>query len=76
MQKNKENFSIEVYGGGGLELARQARESASSRHKSCASLKNASGMLPVRRSLLVLAGRKHTMVIDKLPPQIPPGSRL
>ena len=52
-----------------------ARESASSRPKPCAYLKN-SRILPVRRSLLALVGRKQTMARDQLFPQKPPGSRL
>ena len=42
-----------------------AREPASSRPKPCASLKNASRILPVRHSLLALVGRKQTVVIDQ-----------
>ena len=37
--KQKKNWNTEVHGGGGLELVKPARESASSRPKPCASLK-------------------------------------
>ena len=37
--KTKENLNTEVHGGGGLELVKPVRESASSRPKPCASLK-------------------------------------
>ena len=49
-------------GGEGLELVKPAREPASNRPKPWASLKNAPGILPVRRSLLALVGRKQTVV--------------
>ena len=47
--RSKENRNTEVHGGGGLELMKPARELASSRPKPCASLKNAPGILPIRR---------------------------
>ena len=47
-----------------------------SRPKLYASLKNASRIMPVRRSLLALVGRKPTVVRDQLFPQKTPGSRL
>ena len=53
-----------------------ARESASSRPKPCASLKNAPGIFPVRHFLLALVGRKQTVVRDQLFPRKSPGSRL
>ena len=74
--KNKENWNTVVHGDGGLELGKPARESASSRPKPCASLKNALRVLPVRRSLLTLVGRKTTAVIHQRFPQKPPGLRL
>ena len=37
--RNKEDWNTEVHGGGGLELAKPAREPASSRSKPCVSLK-------------------------------------
>ena len=70
--RNKENCSSVAHGGGGLELVKLVREAASSRRKPCASLKNAPGILPVRRSLLALVGRKQTVVRDSLLPQNPP----
>ena len=74
--RNKENCNTEVDGGGGLELVKLAREPASRRSKSGAFLKNGPKVLPVRRSLLVLVGRKSTVARDQLFPQKPPGSRL
>ena len=74
--RNKENWNTEVHGGGGLGLVKPARGPASSRLKPCASLKNASRILPVRRSLVALVGRKQTVVRDQLFPQKPPGSGL
>ena len=56
---SKENCNTQVHGCGGLDLVKPARESASSRPKPCASLNNALPILPVRRSLLALVGRKH-----------------
>ena len=44
--RNKNKCNIEVHGGGGLELVKLARESASSLPKPCASLKNAPDILP------------------------------
>ena len=38
--------------------------------------KDALGIVSVRRSLLALVGRKHTVVSDQLSPQNPPGSSL
>ena len=67
MQKNKENCSIEVHGGGGLELVKPTRKPASSRPKTCASLKNTPSILPDRRSLLALVGRKHIVVRISFP---------
>ena len=52
------------------------RDLASSRPTLCASLNNAPEILPVRRSLWALVGRKQTVVRDHLFPQNPPGSRL
>ena len=69
--RKKEKGKNGVHGSGGLELVKPAREPASSRLKSCAALKNAPRILPVRRSLLTLEGRKHTMVRDQ--PQKPLG---
>ena len=69
-------WNTEVYGDGGFELVKPARESASSRPKPCASLKIAPRVLPVRRSLLVLVGRKQIVVRDQLFLQKRPGSRL
>ena len=74
--KNKGNWNSEVHGGGGLELVIPAREPASSRPKPCASLKNAQRILPVRRSLVALVGRKQNVVRDHLFSQKPPNSRL
>ena len=74
--RNKENCNTEIHGGGGLELVKSARESASSRPKFCVSLKNAPEVLPVRRSFLNLIRRKQIVIIDQLSPQKPPGSRL
>ena len=48
-----------------------AHEPASSRPKPCASLKNAPRILPVRRSLLAIVGRKQTVVRGQLFPQKP-----
>ena len=76
MQKNKENCSNEVHGGGGLELEKPAREPASSRPKPCPSPKNTPGILPVCRSLLALVGRKQTVVRDQFSRPKSPGSRL
>ena len=52
----------------------QGFRQSSSRPTPCESLKNASRILPVRRSLLALAGRKQIPASDKLSPQKPPGS--
>ena len=41
---------------------RQVQRPKNSRPKPCASLKNAPGILPVRRSLLALEGRKQVVV--------------
>ena len=60
---------------GGLELVKPALESASSRPKPCASLKNAPEILPVRHFLLALVGRKQTVVRDQLSRQKHSGSR-
>ena len=65
--RNKENCHIEVHGGEGLELVKPAREPAFSRSKSCASLKNAPGILSVRRSLLALIGRNRPCSEISLP---------
>ena len=56
--RNKEKLNTEVDGGGSLELVKPARESTSSRIKPFTSLKNAPGILSVRRSLLALPRRK------------------
>ena len=69
--RKKEKGKNGVHSGGGLELVKPAREPASSRLKSSAALKNAPRILSVRRYLLTLEGRKHTMVRDQ--PQKPPG---
>ena len=54
-----------------------AREPASSRPKPCASIPEKSPrILPVRRSLLALVGRRQTVIRDQLSPQKPPCSRL
>ena len=74
--RNNENCNTGVYGVGGLELVKPAREPASSRPKPCAFRKNAPEILPVRHSLLGLGKRKQTVVRDQLSPQEPPGSRL
>ena len=58
--RNKETFNTQVHGGGGLELVKPRREPASIRPKPCASLENAPVILPVRRFLLALVGRKQT----------------
>ena len=54
----------EVHGDGSLELGKLACEPASSRPKSCESLKNTAGILSVHRSLLALVGREQAMVRD------------
>ena len=72
----QENRNTEVHGGGGLELVKPACEPGCSHPSPCASLKNATEILPVRRPLLALVGRKQTVVRDKLFPQKPLGSRL
>ena len=46
LYRKKENGNTEVHGGGGLELAKPAREPASSRPKPCASLKKPHGSCP------------------------------
>ena len=76
MYRNKESRSSKVHGDESLELVKLVREQASTRPKPYASLTNAPGILPVRRSLLALAERKPTVVRDQLSPQKPPGSRL
>ena len=53
-----------------------AHDSAYIRPKSYKSLINAPKILPVHRFLLVLAGRKQTVVRDRISPRKPPGSRL
>ena len=45
---------------------KSAREPASSRPKPCASLNSAPRILPVRRSLLALVGRRQTVFRDQL----------
>ena len=72
----KVTLHTEVHGGGGLELVKPARESASSSPKPSIFFKNAQGILPVHRSLLAIVGRKQTVVGDELFPQKPPDSRL
>ena len=64
--RNMVNCNTEVHGGGGLELAKPAREPASSCPKPCASLKKAPENFPARRSLLALVKRKQTVVRDRL----------
>ena len=59
---NKEKCSTEVHGEGGLELVKLARKPISSRPQPFASMKNAPKILPVRRSLLALVGRKQTLL--------------
>ena len=49
--RNRENCDTEVDAVEGLELVKPAHKPASSRPKHCASLKNAPGTLPVRRSM-------------------------
>ena len=49
-----------------------ARDPASGRPMPCAFLKNAPGILPVRRSSLTLVGRKQTMARYQIRPQNPP----
>ena len=71
--RNMGNCSTEVHGGGGLELAKLARESVSSRPKPCASLENAPRILPVCRSLLAL---KNLVIRDQFSPQKPSRPRL
>ena len=66
--RDNENCDTEAHGRGGLDLAKSAREPASSRPKPCQSLENAPGILPVRRSLLALVRSKHTMVRGQLSP--------
>ena len=66
--KNKENCGTEVQGDRGLELVKPTREPASGHPHPRASLKNAPGILPVRRSLLALVGRKQTVVRNQLSP--------
>ena len=57
---NKEKCDTAVHGGGSLKLVKLTREPSSIHPKTCASLKNSSRTLPVRRSLLILVGRKQT----------------
>ena len=61
-------MDTEVHGSGGLEPVKLAREPTSSRPKPSLSLKNAPRILPVRRSLLALVGRKQTVVRDQVFP--------
>ena len=56
---NKKKCNTEVHGGGGLELGKPARKPASSRPKPCASLRKAPLIMPVRRFLFTLGGRKQ-----------------
>ena len=74
--RNEGKENTDVGGGGDLRLVKPAREPASSRPKSRASLKNAPRVLPVRRSLLALVGRKQTVVRNQHFPPKPPRSRL
>ena len=74
--RSKESSNTGFLWGGGLELLKPACEPASSRLKPCVSLKTAAGILPVRRSLLALVGRKQAVVRDRRSPHKPPGSRL
>ena len=67
---NSENCSTEVHGrGGGLEPAEPARKPTFSRPKPFTSPKNTPRILPVRRYLLALVGRKRAMTRDQLSPQ-------
>ena len=67
----------EVFDGGGLELVKPAREPASSRPKSCVSLKKKPHeSCPFADPCGRHIGRKMAMVRHQLFPQKPPGSRL
>ena len=70
--QGKLQYEAEVHGGGGLDLVKLARESASRRPKPCAFLKNASGISPVRRSLFALVVRKQTAIEIRFPLRNPP----
>ena len=66
---NKENCNTEAHGGGGVELVKPERQPASGGPNPCASVKNASGIYPVRRSLLLVIVRgKQIVVKDHLSP--------
>ena len=67
-EETKTPVFAKVHGGGGLALVKSAREPTPSRLKPCASLVNAPEILPVRRALLALVGRKQTMVRDQFSP--------
>ena len=75
--RSTENCYIEVRGGGGLEPVKPAREPTSSPPKPFASLMTHHAViLPVRRFLVALAGRKQTAVVrDRLFPQKPLAAR-
>ena len=75
-RKNTENYNTEVHDDGGLELVKPVHEASPIRSKPCGALKNAPGILPIRRSLLAVVGRKNKVVQDQFLPHKPPGSRL
>ena len=60
----KKKCNTEVRDNGGLGLVKLARDPAPNHPKPCASLKIATGVLPVCCSLLTLVRRKHTVVRD------------
>ena len=72
MRKNEIPRSMVVEA---FEVVEPTREPASNCPKPYASLKNSPRILPVRRPLLALVGRKQTVVRDQLFPQKPPCSR-
>ena len=69
-------IGTEVHGGGGLELIKPAREPASSRPKSCSTLKKPHESCPFATPCWLFVGRNQTVVRHQLFPQKPLGSRL
>ena len=65
-----------AHGDGVLELVKPAREPDLAAQSPVHPWKNAPGILPARRSLLALVGRRPTVVRYQLFPQKPPGSLL